>query len=150
MVSLSASSISFADIKLTGFIFSTITLIVGLWIIVWTVPPLAPKVSSVPALFGLALVGFAAAEISYTLQGHLTEIYTMYACSALSGLACMRALVRGAMVLLWTQMFEGLGNNVALSVLAGLRMVLVGAPFIFFRYGPLLRKRSPYAIAKSL
>jgi len=42
-------------------------------------------------------------------------------------------------------MFNGLGGNVAGSILAAVATLFCVTPFIFLKYGRILRERSPFA-----
>jgi len=130
--------------KIIGFAIAAPTLAAGLWLFSWTIPPLvyAPWVVS---MFGLMLIGFAANEFAYTLNGYLADSYTLYASSSLATLAFLRALVSGVMPLFAYQMFSGLGSNIAGSILAVVATVFCAAPIVFLRHGRTLRTKSKFA-----
>lgn len=136
-----------AELKLAGCLLGAPALAIGLWMFAWTIPPAVPHAAPVVSMIGLTLVGFAATEIAYCLQGYLTDAYTAYASSALSGLAAMRALVSGILPLVAGSMFETLGNNKAGSILAALATVFALGPISFYFVGEKLRARSPFARA---
>lgn len=134
-----------AELKLAGCLLGAPALALGLWIFSWTVPPAVSHLSPVVSMVGLALIGFAATEIAYCLQGYLTDAYTTYASSALAGLAAVRAMVSGILPLVAGSMFQTLGNNKAGSILAGLATVFAIGPIAFYFVGERLRARSPFA-----
>ena len=131
-------------VKLAGFTLGAPALAIGLWIFAWTIPPLAAHAPWIASCVGLFLVGFAATEISYTLQGYLADADTVYAASALSALACVRALVSAVVPLFGEQMFRSLGNNWAGTLLAGLATLFLLTPWLFLRYGKAMRTRSRF------
>jgi uncharacterized membrane protein len=136
-----------AELKLSGCLFGAPALAVGLFEFSWTVPPYHADIHPIVSMLGLALIGFAATEISYTLQGYLADCYTIYASSALSGLACVRAIFSGLIPLAGHDLFTGLGNNHAGTLLAGIATIFGIFPIAFYFYGAELRARSRFARA---
>ena len=134
-----------AELKLTGCLLGAPALAVGLWIFSWSIPPAIHNIHPIVSMFGLCLLGFAATEIAYCLQGYLTDAYTTYASSALSGLAAMRAVVSGILPLVAGDIFETLGNNKGGTLLASLATVFAIGPIAFYFFGEKLRARSPLA-----
>lgn len=130
--------------KIVGFAIAAPSLAVGLWLFSWTIPPYV-NTHWVTSMLGLALIGFAANEFAYTLNGYLADSYTIYAASSLAPLAFMRGIISGSMPLFAYQMFTGLGSNVAGSIIAGIATVFCIMPFVFWRYGKTMRERSPFA-----
>jgi hypothetical protein len=130
--------------NLIGFALAAPALAIGLWWFSWSIPPLI-HTHWVVSMFGLALIGFAANEIEYTLNGYIAESYTVFASSGIAGLSCARALVSGCLPLFGYQMFSGLGSNAAGSILAAIATVFCITPIIFLRYGRKLRERSEFA-----
>lgn len=141
----SALKTNTAELKLAGCLLGAPALAIGLWIFSWTIPSTASHISPVVSMIGLTLLGFAATEIAYCLQGYLTDAYTTYASSALSGLACIRAVVSGVLPLVAGDMFQTMGNNNAGSLLAALATVFSIGPIAFYFVGEKLRARSPFA-----
>ncbi|KAL9025247.1 MAG: hypothetical protein Q9196_005898 [Gyalolechia fulgens] len=130
--------------KLLGFALAAPSLAVGLWLFAWTIPP-ATSVPWIVPMLALVLVGYALNENVYTLTGYLADSYTIYAASGFAGLILARA-TSCAIVLPFTRpMYEGLGFNVATSLLAAIATVFCAAPVLFWRYGKRIRERSPFA-----
>lgn len=67
-----------------------------------------------------------------------------YGASATSSNTFFRYLVATVFPLFANQLYEGLGVGWASSLLGFLAAVLAPIPFLFFRYGPMLRSRSTY------
>jgi hypothetical protein len=130
--------------KITGFVIAAPVLAIGLWLFSWTIPPLVHTHWTV-SMVGLVFIGFAANEFAYTLNGYLSDSYTIYASSGLATLAFLRALVSGILPLFAYPMFSGLGGNIAGSILAVFATLFCVTPFIFLKYGRVLRERSPFA-----
>jgi MFS family permease len=130
--------------RIIGFVIAAPVLAIGLWLFSWTIPPLVHTHWTV-SMVGLVCIGFAANEFAYTLNGYLSDSYTIYASSGLTTLAFLRALVSGIMPLFGYPMFSGLGGNIAGSILAAVATLFCVTPFIFLKYGRFLRERSPFA-----
>jgi MFS family permease len=138
-----AGSKATPELKLSGFLMGAPALAIGLWIFAWTIPPHV-HTHWIVSMVGLLFMGFAATEISYTLQGYLTDAYTVYASSALSGLASVRAIIASVAPLIAQKMYRDLDNNSASSILAGLATLFLGTPILFLRFGPRMRRKSRY------
>ncbi|TKA71298.1 hypothetical protein B0A49_06055 [Cryomyces minteri] len=76
---------------------------------------------------------------------YLTDTYLMFAASALAANTVCRSAF-GAAAPLYTQyMFDALGVGGGGSLIGGVAVLLVPIPFIFYRYGEPIRKRSKFA-----
>lgn len=73
------------------------------------------------------------------------DSYKQYSASALAGLGLVRNTFGAGFPLFGNQMFENEGYQYAGTIIAGLACVLVPIPFIWSKYGRLLRMRSPWA-----
>ncbi|KAK0618882.1 MFS multidrug transporter [Immersiella caudata] len=131
--------------KITGFAVAAPSLAIGLMWFAWTVPPAAQNRHWLVPAAALVPIGFAVNEMAYTLSAYLTDAYLLYAASAFCGLAFIRALVSGLMPFAAQQMYPALGANIAGTVIACFALVFCIAPWIFFRYGKVLREKSPFA-----
>ncbi|KAI0097546.1 MFS multidrug transporter [Nemania sp. FL0031] len=131
--------------KLTGFSLAAPCLACGLWVFAWSIPPLVPDVHWLVPLIAQFSIGYALNENVYTLTGYLADSYTIYAASGFAGLILARATTCAVMLPLTAPMYEGLGYNLATSVLAVLATLFVPVPFIFGRYGKRIRKASRFA-----
>lgn len=130
--------------KIDGFVVAAPALAIGLWIFGWTVPPIV-HVHWIGSMFGVALIGFAATEFSYTLSGYLADAYTVYAGSAMAASSVLKAIASGCLPLFAYPMYSGLGSNVATSIIAALATAYCITPWVFVKYGLRLREKSPFA-----
>lgn len=133
------------EAKLLGFSIGAPMLAGGLWLFAWTIPPLVPNVNWAVSAIGLVLVGYACNEFDAVLAGYLADSYLTYAASGYAALAMLRSLMSGAFPLFAQQMFDGLGSNVAASIIAAVATVFCIVPPIFTRYGKRIRARSKFA-----
>lgn len=69
----------------------------------------------------------------------------MFAASALAANTICRSAAGSAAPLFTDFMFEAMGVGGAGSLIAGIACLLAPIPFIFYRYGEPIRKRSPFA-----
>lgn len=131
--------------KLLGFSLGAPILAVGLWWFAWTIPPRVTGVHWIVPSLALVLIGYALNEFDAVLAGYLADSYLSYAASGFAALALVRAVLSGVFPLFATQMFDGLGANVAASVLAAVATVFCIVPPVFARYGAKIRARSTFA-----
>ncbi|KAM0746669.1 Benomyl/methotrexate resistance protein [Meredithblackwellia eburnea MCA 4105] len=115
---------------------------VGLFWFAWTCQPsvhwIVPILAGVP--FGLGMV-----LVFLSMMNYLVDAYLMYAASALAANAVLRSIFGAVFPLFIVQMFHGLGNNWALTLLAFLSLVLCPIPFLFMKYGARIRGNSKFA-----
>ena len=115
----------------------------GLFWMAWTnFPSLGPWpgiVAGVPAGFGILTVFISSYQ-------YLIDAYEGNAASALVGATFVRYTVAGGMIEVSFPMYRNLGVRWALTVLACLSLVMVPVPFVFYRYGPAIRKYSRFAV----
>lgn len=131
--------------KIRSFAVACPALAVGLWLFAWTVPQRIVNVPWPISMLGLACVGFAANDFSHVLFGYVTDSYGFYAASAVSSISTARTLTAAVFPLFISQMYKGLGNNIATAVWAALATLFCFTPWIFLKYGEELRNRSDWA-----
>ena len=76
---------------------------------------------------------------------YLTDTYLMYAASALAANTVARSGAGAAAPLFTQYMFDALGVGGGGSLIAGVATLLAPIPFIFYKYGEPIRKRSKFA-----
>lgn len=130
--------------KLTGLAIGAPIFAIGLWWFAWTIPPMVPLPWIVPTV-SLLLVGFALNEFDTVLYVYLADSYLSYSASATAAVQFVRALLSGVFPLFTKQMFEGLGYNIAGTVVAALGTVFIAVPVLFIIFGETIRARSPFA-----
>ncbi|KAL4883964.1 major facilitator superfamily domain-containing protein [Aspergillus karnatakaensis] len=116
---------------------------VGLFIYGWTGEKqthwIAPNI-------GAALFGMGNIIIFQCCQTYMIDAYTRFAASALAASACMRSLCGFAFPLFAPYMYDALhfgwGNSLLGFIALGLG---IPAPIFLWKYGAVLRKKSPYA-----
>jgi hypothetical protein len=83
------------------------------------------------------------------IQGYFVDTYTRYAASAVAAGTVLRSIAGFGFPLFGQKLFDALDYGWGNTVLA-LIAVSIGwpAPLLLWRYGPALRKKSPFAIGK--
>lgn len=119
-----------------------IVLPIGLFWFAWTNSPSVPWASSVVASIPF---GFGMVLIFLSITNYLIDSYTIFAASVLAGSGILRSLIGAAFPLFTSQMFDRLGIHWASSIPAFLALACVPLPFIFYKYGAAIRKKSKFA-----
>jgi hypothetical protein len=131
--------------KIFGFLVAAPVLAAAFWWFGLTVPPMTTGLSPWIPIASLALVGFSVVEFDTVLAGYLTDTYTSHAASANASLSFLRAVLSGVLPLFGHSMFEGLGPNNAMFVLASFATLYCGVAVLFAKYGKRIRLRSKFA-----
>ncbi|WVQ79622.1 hypothetical protein IAT38_001722 [Cryptococcus sp. DSM 104549] len=120
---------------------------VGLFWFAWTsAPPVhwaVPIVACLP--FGLAFL-----LIFTSMTNYLIDSYTLYAASALAAQAVSRCMFGAIFPLFASQMYTTLGLHWAGTLVACLSLACAPMPFLFYKYGAFLRRKSRYAPSSPL
>ncbi|CAH0050949.1 unnamed protein product [Clonostachys solani] len=108
----------------------------------WTARPsihwAVPAMSGVPLGIGIDLTFLA-------LNNYLTDAYDIYSASALASSVFTRNVVAAFLIPLTTHpLYANLGTQWACTLLGCLCLLLTPIPFAFIRWGPAMRKRSPF------
>ncbi|PLB36799.1 MFS multidrug transporter [Aspergillus candidus] len=131
--------------KLFGMWFAAPGLTIGLWIFAWTIPPSVPAVHWAVSSFALCLVGFGLNEFSTVLSSYVTDVYLNHAASANAALSFLRVTFGAFFPLFAPRMFDDLGANKAVSVLAIFSTFICLVPPVFHLYGRQLREKSKFS-----
>lgn len=122
--------------------FGACCLPIGLFWFAWTSQPsvhwIVPILASVP--FGLGFLFVFTCVISY-----LIDSYMLFAASALAANALLRAILACILPHVSIYMYNRLGNQWASTLVAFLSLICVPIPFLFYKYGPVIRTKSRYA-----
>jgi DHA1 family multidrug resistance protein-like MFS transporter len=98
----------------------------------------------VPTIFG-AILASSILLVFVAYLNYITDSYLMYAASALAANTICRSAAGSAAPLFTEYMFSALGVGGAGSLIAGVACLLAPIPFVFYRYGEPIRKRSRFA-----
>lgn len=92
-------------------------------------------------------IGVLSAGFSVIFQGclvYLINSYPHYAASTLASNTLLRSIFAGVFPLFAHQMYSGLNPHWASSVLGFVSLALFPIPWLFYKYGPQLRKLQPF------
>jgi hypothetical protein len=130
------------EARLPPVMLAAICIPVGLFWFAWTNDPsihwMASIAAGIPFGFGIILIYLGTTS-------YLIDSYTILAASVLAANAVLRSLFGAVFPLFTTYMYRGLGIHWASSIPAFLTVVCMPFPFIFYRYGKLIRERCKYA-----
>ena len=91
-------------------------------------------------LFGAVTIAIYVSSYEY-----ITDSYGEHSAMALSSITFLRYMIAGGMVMASRPMYSGLGVHWTMTLLGCIAVILAPAPFVFWRLGPRIRKKSPYA-----
>ncbi|KAH8648445.1 major facilitator superfamily domain-containing protein [Xylariales sp. PMI_506] len=115
---------------------------ISLFCFAWTtytsIPPIVPIIAS--GFWGWSFYTLILMTFQYT-----EDAYRVFSASALAGIGLVRNIAGAAFPLFGRHLFEQLGYQWGASLLAFLSIALIPIPFILARYGPAIRRRSPWA-----
>ncbi|KAL5355270.1 MFS general substrate transporter [Aspergillus floccosus] len=89
--------------------------------------------------------GWGVILIYLGIMNYLIDSYTIYAASVLAANAVLRSIFGAVFPIVATYMYDGLGIHWAPCVPAFLSVACMPAPFLFYRYGAVIRTRCKYA-----
>lgn len=108
----------------------------------WTCTP-----ASIPWILPiLAGTLFGAGNTAVFIYGssYLVGSYGVYAASALAGNAVLRSTLGGVLPLAGTALYTRLGPNWAATLLGLFEIAFLPIPFVFYKYGHLIRRESDF------
>lgn len=114
----------------------------GLFWFAWTSLP--PIHWIVPILAGVPY-GIGVAQIMQGLIQYLMDTYTIYCASAIASTVVCRSVLAAVFPLISPAMYNHLGVHWAPSVFAFLSLACAPLPFLFYKYGPIIRSKSAFA-----
>ncbi|KAH7021157.1 multidrug resistant protein [Microdochium trichocladiopsis] len=132
------------ELRLVPMMASCWFIPIGVLIFAWTSYPHLSWAG--PALGGLP-VGFGFIFLYNSANNYLVDSYQHQAASALAAKTCIRSFCGAAVVLFTEQMYDRLGYQWASTLIAGIALLCCAIPFLFWRYGERIRRRSKYAYA---
>ncbi|KAL3259627.1 hypothetical protein ABHI18_005223 [Aspergillus niger] len=130
------------EARLPPALFGSVALPIGLFWFAWTnqssIHWMASITAGVPFGFGMVVVFLS-------VVNYLIDSYTIFAASVLAANTVLRSLFGAAFPLFTSYMFNSWGIHWASSLPAFLALACVPFPFLFYRYGAAIRRRSKFA-----
>ncbi|CAN9262895.1 unnamed protein product [Alternaria alternata] len=116
---------------------------VGLFIFAWAS---RPSVHWMVPTIGLSLTCFGIYFIAQSVLLYIPNIYPTYAASIFSANSLSRSAFAFAAILFARPMFQGIGIDGGVSLLAGCMVLCSFGIFALYRFGKTLRQRSRFAV----
>ena len=117
---------------------------IGLFIFAWTA---RASVHWIAPTIGLALTLFGVYFIAQSVLLYIPNIYPRYAASIFSANSLSRSAFAFASILFARPMFQGIGIDGGVSLLAGCMVLCSGGMVVLFLFGKRLRERSRFAVS---
>lgn len=121
--------------------FGSLFFTAGLFIFGWTSPS---HITPVAPLIGLVSMGFGFFTIFQAALNYLIDTFQRFSASAIAANTFLRSIFAAAFPLFVTPMFHNLGIPWASSVLGFVSLLLVPIPWLFYFYGPSIRKKGRF------
>lgn len=115
---------------------------IGMFWFAWTNYPSVHWLASISAGIPFGL-GFGLVFVS--ILNYLMDAYTIYSASVVAANTVLRCVFGAVFPLFTPYMYAGLGIHWASCIPAFVSLLCVPLPFIFNKYGPLIRKRCKFA-----
>ncbi|KAK2028154.1 major facilitator superfamily transporter [Colletotrichum zoysiae] len=113
----------------------------------WIGATARPDVSIWSPILAVALFGYGIMGVFICIYMYVIDCYESYSASALTLAAFVRYCCAGAMTVAGIPLYTNMGTDHALYLLGGISALLAPIPFVFFKWGNLLRERSKYAFS---
>jgi len=123
---------------LGGSIAIPVSLLWMAWTDYSSVPIWSPLAASI--LFGYGILCVFISSYQYIIDS-----YEGFSASALASVTLIRYVAAGGMVVVGVPFYENVGTHWTLTILGCISALLVPLPYIFYKIGPKIRKRSKYA-----
>ncbi|UNI22583.1 hypothetical protein JDV02_008459 [Purpureocillium takamizusanense] len=136
------SGASEPEFRLPPAILGSVLAPTGLFMFGWST---YPWVHWIVPIIGSAVFGMGNMLLFMGIFTFLVDAYPLYAASALAANTFVRCLFAAAFPLFGEQMYEKLGYQWASSLLAFLTVAMLPFPYIFFRHGKQIRRKSRFA-----
>jgi multidrug resistance protein len=115
---------------------------IGLFWFAWTN---SASIHWIVCVLATAPFGFGMVFVFLGIMNYLIDAYTIYAASVLAANSIIRSCFGAGFPLFTTYMYHNLGIHWASCVPAFLALACCPFPFIFYRYGPAIRRKCKYA-----
>lgn len=130
-----------SEFKFLPLFFGVFVFPTGLMVVGWTS---YSHLHWIGPIIGSGILGSGIVLVFNGVFAYTVDAYRLYAASAMATNTCVRCVMSGVFPLFALQMYERLGIQWASTLLACLGYILVPIPFVFYKYGELLRKKSAY------
>ena len=130
------------EVRLPPAMLGSVFIPLGLFVFAWTN---SPNIHWIVSMIFTAPFGFGMVLTFLSIFNFLIDSYTIYAASVLAANSIIRSLFGAVFPLFTTYMYQNLGIHWASSIPAFLALACVPFPFLFYKYGPAIRRRCKFA-----
>lgn len=104
-----------------------------------------PSISPLSGYGATVLFGYALTAIFTTSYQYIIDSYEARSSTALGSITAVRYFASGGMIVASRPMYQGLTVHWTLTLLGCLAVVMVPVPFVLFRFGDRIRRKSKFA-----
>ncbi|KIW21301.1 hypothetical protein PV08_01881 [Exophiala spinifera] len=108
-----------------------------------------PSVSIWSPIIASVLFGYGTIMIFISSYMYIIDSYEMYAASALTFATLARYIIAGGMTVVGIPFYKNMGVHWTLTILAALSALLAPMPYVFYKYGYLIRRKSRFAVNRA-
>lgn len=105
-----------------------------------------PSISYWSGYAAIVVFGFSMTAIFVSSYIYIINSYGTWSSSALGSITLARYFVSSGMVVASRPMYEGIGVHWTLTLLGALGAILVPTPYLIYRYGEVIRRKSKFAV----
>ncbi|EHA22621.1 hypothetical protein ASPNIDRAFT_174815, partial [Aspergillus niger ATCC 1015] len=105
-----------------------------------------PSISVWSPIVGSAFFGFGSICIFISSYMYIIDTYEVYAASALGFMTSSRYCVAGGMTVVGVPFYHNMGVHWTLTILGIISAILTPVPYILWKFGPVVRGWSRYAV----
>ncbi|KAK7546616.1 major facilitator superfamily transporter, partial [Phyllosticta citricarpa] len=106
-----------------------------------------PNISIWSPIIASFVFGHGITGIFITAYMYIIDSYEVYSASALTFVSLVRYVVAGGMTVVGIPFYENMGTHYTCTILACIASLLVPIPYIFYKYGYVIRRKSKYAVS---
>ena len=107
-----------------------------------------PSVSIWSPIFASVVFGYGLITIFISSYMYLIDVYEAFAASALTLATLVRYCCAGGMTMVGIPFYKNMGVHWTLTILACISALLTPIPYLFYKYGHVLRKKSKFATTR--
>ena len=130
------------EARLPPAMIGSVCIPIGLFIFAWTN---YPSIHWIVSIIFTAPFGFGMVLVFLSIMNYLIDSYTIYAASVLAANSVLRSMFGTVFPLFTTYMYDNLGIHWASTIPAFLALACVPFPFLFYKFGPVIRKKCKFA-----
>ncbi|EXJ88590.1 hypothetical protein A1O1_05520 [Capronia coronata CBS 617.96] len=109
-----------------------------------------PSISIWSPIMASVLFGYGTVLIFISSYMYLIDTYESWAASALTFVTLARYCCAGGMTIVGIPFYRNMGHHWTLTILGCLSLLLTPIPYVFYKYGHIIRKNSRFAVTRSV